>query len=142
MNYLAIIQLVIQWSGTIKTIIDTATSNEGLVAELEKLAGPIGSLISGLGSQLFPKASPTLQKVGAVIAAFDPNFTKWLQAAINSAGYTPALIVDGAYGPKTTAGVEWVQQKLGITVDGIAGKVTEATLKLFLTKLVPGVTQK
>ena len=66
---------------------------------------------------IFPKASPTLQKVGAVIAAFDPNFTKWL-AKINSAGYTPALIVDGAYGPKTTAGVEWVQQKLGITVDG------------------------
>lgn len=33
-----------------------------------------------------------------------------LQTAVNAAGYTPALVVDGIVGPKTTAGVAWLQQ--------------------------------
>jgi peptidoglycan hydrolase-like protein with peptidoglycan-binding domain len=52
---------------------------------------------------------------------------KAIQARINSYNYSPALIVDGTYGPKTVSGVEWIQVKLGFTgnnVDGIAGPGT------------------
>ena len=51
---------------------------------------------------------------------------KQVQAAINAAGYTPALTVDGGIGPKTTAGVKWLQAKKGLTQDGVIG---DATLK-------------
>jgi murein L,D-transpeptidase YcbB/YkuD len=142
MNYFEIIALVMQWGPTVANIFNEAVSNDGIVAKIEAEAAPIGNLISQLGSQLFPKSTKTLQTVGAIVAAFNPSFVKWLQGSINAAGYTPALRVDGSYGPKTTAGVEWVQKKLGITVDGIAGKVTEAALKTLVTKVVPGVVQK
>lgn len=47
------------------------------------------------------------------------------QKAVNEAGYTPKLVVDGLWGPKTDAGVKWYQKKLGVTADGLWGKGTE-----------------
>jgi peptidoglycan hydrolase-like protein with peptidoglycan-binding domain len=52
---------------------------------------------------------------------------KAIQARVNAYGYSPALVVDGTYGPETAAGVKWVQGKVGISLagqDGIAGPVT------------------
>ena len=48
------------------------------------------------------------------------------QTAINAAGYSPALTVDGSYGPKTAAGVKWFQSLHGLTADGIIGDQTVA----------------
>lgn len=55
-----------------------------------------------------------------------PNVVKQVQAAVNAAGYQPALVVDGAYGPKTKAGVIWFQRQHGLTQDGIIGDQTVA----------------
>lgn len=68
---------------------------------------------------------------GAIFGAnYDGNQTvvKEVQTAINAMGYTPALVVDGEYGPKTTAGVKWAQTKKGITSDGIIGDQTLSAL--------------
>ena len=48
------------------------------------------------------------------------------QEAVNALGYTPKLDVDGEWGPKTEAGVKWLQKKVGADVDGEWGQNTEA----------------
>lgn len=65
-------------------------------------------------------------------ANYDTNsdIVKQVQTAINKMGYTPALVVDGSYGPLSTAGVKWAQQQKGITVDGIIGDQTLTALGL------------
>jgi putative peptidoglycan binding protein len=49
---------------------------------------------------------------------------KQTQAAVNTAGYSPALVVDGILGPKTTAGVSWYQTQKGIPVTGAIDTAT------------------
>jgi peptidoglycan hydrolase-like protein with peptidoglycan-binding domain len=44
----------------------------------------------------------------------DSSTVKQVQTAINAAGYTPALTVDGVYGPNTAAGVAWLQAQKGL----------------------------
>jgi hypothetical protein len=52
------------------------------------------------------------------------------QEAVNSLGYAPPLDVDGEWGPKTEAGVKWLQRTVGATpVDGEWGPTTEAKYK-------------
>ncbi|MFF9646239.1 peptidoglycan recognition protein family protein [Kitasatospora aureofaciens] len=53
------------------------------------------------------------------------------QQAVNSLGYSPALAVDGAWGPLTAAGVRWLQGKVGVTADGLWGPGTEAAFKAY-----------
>jgi CHAP domain/Putative peptidoglycan binding domain len=49
------------------------------------------------------------------------------QEAVNGLGYVPPLAVDGEWGPKTEAGVKWLQSTVGATpVDGEWGPTTEA----------------
>lgn len=49
------------------------------------------------------------------------------QQAVNALGYAPKLDVDGEWGPKTLAGIKWLQRKVGATpVDGEWGPTTEA----------------
>ena len=57
---------------------------------------------------------------------------KQLQEALNDLGADPKLIVDGRYGPNTKQAVREFQSAAGIKVDGIAGPVTEAVIKLRL----------
>lgn len=68
--------------------------------------------------------------------AGDPNVTA-LQKELNRLGITDSqgnqLKVDGKFGPKTTAAVRRLQQRLGLTVDG---KVTPALLGK-LKKMTP-----
>ncbi|MGW0819806.1 peptidoglycan recognition protein family protein [Streptomyces sp. NPDC002845] len=54
------------------------------------------------------------------------------QEAVNGLGYTPALDVDGIFGPKTEAGVKWLQTKVGTTADGIWGPNTEAAYRAYI----------
>ncbi|MGY0057665.1 peptidoglycan-binding domain-containing protein [Streptomyces sp. LZ34] len=54
------------------------------------------------------------------------------QSAVNGLGYSPALAVDGIFGPKTEAGVTWLQAKVGATADGIWGPLTEAAYRAYI----------
>jgi putative chitinase len=58
-----------------------------------------------------------------------------LQQALNDVGAQPAITVDGRYGPKTTVAVKWFQTLAGVPVDGVAGDVTLAALKLKLSTI-------
>jgi hypothetical protein len=62
------------------------------------------------------------------MANYDTNtaVVRQVQTAVNAAGYQPLLTVDGAYGPKTIAGVKWFQKLHGLTQDGIIGDQTVA----------------
>ncbi|MBD0690792.1 peptidoglycan-binding protein [Streptomyces sp. CBMA123] len=53
------------------------------------------------------------------------------QQAVNDLGYSPALAVDGAWGPLTDAGVRWLQNKVGATADGLWGPGTESAFRAF-----------
>jgi putative chitinase len=61
--------------------------------------------------------------------------TRWLQQALDDLGYQPKLTVDGRYGAQTTAAVKWFQQIANVTVDGVAGDVTRAAMKLRLAAI-------
>jgi peptidoglycan hydrolase-like protein with peptidoglycan-binding domain len=136
MNTFAIIQMVVQWIGPVREAIDLAESNTDLVSKIKSLSAPLAQLLEGVGSELFPKAAPGLHIVGGVLAAFNPNYAKWLQGALNSTqNLNPPLVVDGVYGPRTRAAVEQVQAKLGLRVDGLAGQVTEAAIQALIAKL-------
>ncbi|MFI7411220.1 peptidoglycan-binding protein [Streptomyces sp. NPDC049627] len=54
------------------------------------------------------------------------------QSAVNGLGRTPALVVDGIFGPKTEAGVKWLQAKVGVAADGIWGPLTEAAYRAYI----------
>jgi putative chitinase len=58
--------------------------------------------------------------------------TLWLQKALNDLGADPPLTLDGLYGPGTTAAVKDFQKSAKIKVDGVAGEVTRAALRLRL----------
>lgn len=60
-----------------------------------------------------------------------------IQRAVNEMGYTPALDVDGINGPKTQAGVRWLQGRLGVTADGVWGPATEAAYIAYMEDDMP-----
>ena len=53
------------------------------------------------------------------------------QEAVNALGHAPKLDVDGEWGPKTEAGVKWLQKKVGAGVDGEWGHETERLFAAF-----------
>lgn len=137
MDFLAILQLALQYGPMIKSIIDEASTNDDIITKVRTIVSPV--LITALetqGAAAFPKAAPAIHILGGVIASFDPNVTKWLQKELNTIlALTTPLVVDGIYGPKTTAAVEQLQVKLGLKVDGIAGMLTQAAIQAIVTKL-------
>jgi GH24 family phage-related lysozyme (muramidase) len=58
----------------------------------------------------------------------NPAVIRQIQAAINALGYQPALVVDGISGGNTKAGIQWLQTRAGLTVDGIPGDQTLGAL--------------
>jgi putative chitinase len=71
-------------------------------------------------------------------AATVDDDTRWLQEALNDLGAQPPLVVDGRYGPATTEAVKWFQSVTNLKVDGIAGDVTRAMIRLRLGTLRGG----
>lgn len=133
---LSILQLAIQYGPTVKSIWDTASSNADAVNKITSLSKPLAVLLEQIGMNLFPKAAPQIHLVGGIIAAFDPNVTKWLQGSLNQLiKPSPGLVVDGQYGPRTAAAVEKIQAQLGLTVDGLAGQVTQAAIQALMVKV-------
>jgi lysozyme family protein len=58
--------------------------------------------------------------------------TQWLQAALNTLGSRPSLLVDGSYGRLTKAAVRAFQASHGLDVDGLAGPKTIAGIGVAL----------
>jgi peptidoglycan hydrolase-like protein with peptidoglycan-binding domain len=58
------------------------------------------------------------------------------QKVVNAAGYTPKLVVDNDFGPKTEAGVKWYQKKIGVTEDGLWGTKTEDAHETYTGKVI------
>lgn len=54
------------------------------------------------------------------------------QQAVNGLGYRPPLIVDNKPGPKTHAGITWLQHKVGATPDGQRGPNTETKYQAYI----------
>lgn len=128
---LSLLPSIIQLIPTISSAVETGVSVNSIGSLVQNPA--ILNVFQSLGTQLFPKAAPAIALAGSLIASYSPNYVKWLQGMLN-AYLKPAvpLVVDGSYGPKTTAAVEAVQTKLGLTVDGVAGDITTAALNALL----------
>jgi len=133
LTVLSLISTAVQVAGSVKGLLDQGgVSQQSLQATVPQIVPQLASI----GAALFPKVAPEMQVVAAASATFDPNVTKWLQAALNKLlTPSPNLVVDGVYGPKTREAVEAAQKKLGITVDGWAGEATQGAIQLALAKL-------
>ncbi len=87
-------------------------------------------------TELFETVWSAIGKNGASQVAWKTatasDDTRELQEALNDLGAEPALVVDGRYGPATEKAVEWFQRQANIPIDGNAGVVTQAALKLRL----------
>lgn len=65
---------------------------------------------------------------------YNNKYVKILQTKLNAHGYTPKLVVDGDFGWKTLAAVEWFQKRhkdihgVQLVVDGIVGPKTWGAL--------------
>lgn len=66
---------------------------------------------------------------------------KAIQARINAYGYSPALIVDGILGPRSAAGIKWIQARLSLVADGKVGPATCKKLWRDLVFWYSGVNQ-
>lgn len=120
-------RLAVTYGPIIQGIWNVATSNEDVVTRIRHAAAPVAQLIEEVGGQFYPGAKSELHMIGGLITSFDPDGAKWLQGSLNAYLGT-SLVVDGNIGPRTIAAVKEAQAKLGIVVDGLAGKVTQAAL--------------
>jgi Putative peptidoglycan binding domain len=123
------IPLIVEYGGRIKEIVATATSNADMATKIKALGGPVGNLLADIARLMFPNVESQLQ-IAAAATTWDPTYTRRLQDTLNKyLTPSPNLDVDGAYGPATKAAVELAQAKLGIDVDGWAGKDTKKGLE-------------
>jgi lysozyme family protein len=133
LTVLTLISTAVQVAGSVKTLLDQGGVTK---QSLQTTVPQIIPQLTEIGAALFPKVPPAMQVVAAASATFDPNVTKWLQIALNKlVSPSPNLIVDGVYGPGTREAVEAAQKKLGITVDGWAGEITQGAIQTALSKL-------
>jgi len=136
LDWLLIAQYAVQYGPLLKMAIDEAMSNDDLVTKVRKLAGPFAPLLEQIGGQLFPNVKPELHIAASVMAAFDPNITKWVQSSLNVlVTPSPNLEVDGLYGPLTRAAVSAYQTQLGLPADGWAGRLTQAAIDMAMSKV-------
>lgn len=132
LQYAPYIFQLLQAAPDLKTLIDRGATPDSI----RQLVPQLVPLLEQFGAHLFPKVAPELHTVAVVMTAFDPNVTKWLQGSLNKLlTPSPNLVVDGVYGAATRGAVEQVQTKLGLKVDGWAGKITNAAIALALGKL-------
>ena len=134
MNFLSLLPIIVSAAGTIKNIIDVATSNADIVTKIKSAVPSIVTVLDDYATQLFPKVAPQLRVAAAAMSAFDPNVTKWLQGALNAVDGAD-LEVDGLYGPKTRVAVEHFQAQHNLKVDGWAGNLTQGAIHLALANL-------
>jgi peptidoglycan hydrolase-like protein with peptidoglycan-binding domain len=133
LTVLTLISTAVQVAGSVKALLDQGGVTK---QSLQTTVPQVIPQLTEIGAALFPKVAPEMQVVAAATATFDPNVTKWLQIALNKLVTPgPNLTVDGVYGPRTREAVEAAQKKLGITVDGWAGEITQGAIQTALSKL-------
>ncbi len=110
---------------------NTFRSILGREATPEELVAPSRAPVTPTPTPTQPTTRPTL-KSGAT-----GDDVKALQTALNAAGYSPPLTVDGSFGGKTVTALKWYQSKNGLTADGVAGAGTWAKLE---PPTAPGAT--
>ncbi|MGP4104996.1 GH25 family lysozyme [Nonomuraea sp. KM90] len=79
--------------------------------------------LGGISTVVIPDGTPPLSVGSSGLPVSQ------LQQALNAAGRTPELDMDGDFGPRTEAGVKWLQRKASIAVTGVYGEETEAALR-------------
>lgn len=132
-----ILGYAVTYGPTVVAAWNEATSNDSFTDKVRKIAPPLAPLLEQVGSAAYPGAAPALHIVAGVIASFSPD-AMWLQKSLNiylGSDLAQPLVVDGVIGPKTKAAVKQAQAKLGLVVDGLAGKLTAAGLDYALSLL-------
>ena len=93
------------------------------------LQGKVGTGADGLwgpGTEAAYKAYTGGGSGGGSGGMTSVRSVKSQQYAVNGLGYSPALDVDGAWGPLTATGVRWLQSKVGVSADALWGPATES----------------
>jgi hypothetical protein len=102
----------------------------GFVAKVQAAyaaaSGPLPAWGVGLPASPIPNAKPVPVTSPAPTLSISD-----VQQILNAAGYRPALVVDGAFGPKTKDALARFQQSRGIHVDGTLSVLTLNALSSF-----------
>lgn len=131
------IPLILKYAEPVKEILDVAASNQEVVDKIKALSKPVFNILTEIGAKLFPDSADAIHVVGGAIASYDPNITKWVQGSCNEIlQLSPALDVDGIYGPKTRDAVKKLQEKFGLKPDGLAGRLTQAAIDSYFASKV------
>src|SRR5271154_2602513 len=78
--------------------------------------------VDGLGE---PEFELEYGSFGADLSA-NNDLLRQAQAKINVLGYTPALVTDGIWGPKTAAGIQWARTKFSLMGSGLDESLIQA----------------
>lgn len=114
---------------SLKTILDSSTTNEGILKGIKELAPKFMPMLESIGAAMFPKADKAIHAIGGIIASFDQNRVRWLQQSVNTLlPDEDDIAVDGIFGPQSLAAVEKCQALLGLKVDGLPGKITQLAI--------------
>ena len=96
----------------------------------EKTVSRSSPAVHGYGRPVYGSAGGGGGGGGAVKPITTIRTIRGQQEAVNGLAYAPPLDVDGEWGPKTEAGVKWLQRTVGATpVDAEWGPTTEAKYK-------------
>lgn len=129
----------------------TTGTTQKLTEVVQTVAPALVPVLEAAGAKQFPALASVLHVGAVALVSFHPNFTQWVQDALNRL-MTPdainaaiqtvspgskdnALGVDGHYGPKTTAVLKAYQKSQGLAVTGFADDAEQAIITYALSKL-------
>jgi peptidoglycan hydrolase-like protein with peptidoglycan-binding domain len=127
----------------IVTSIGGGILNNGIIKSAIPIVGAdIIKILEGVAEKQFPTVAPAIRAVVAAATVFNPNLTMWLQGFLNDQikPSTP-LVIDGIYGPATTAAVKEFQREHGLDPDGWFGTITREFVEDKLGVTPPPVPQ-
>jgi murein L,D-transpeptidase YcbB/YkuD len=127
-------EMLIQLLPLVLSAMNTIPQFQQAIHNASPTVQAIGNLAQ-LGLQMFPGIDNNLAAAAAASTIYDTVRVKWVQTALNVLGATPALEVDGQYGPLTTQAVKQFQTSKALEVDGWAGDLTHAALQAAISAL-------
>ncbi len=144
MNWLSFLPILIPLLQSVSQAWGSSTGNS-----LQKVGSIIAHApaelvdeLASLGGKLFPNLDPALHAAAAALLAAESHTgaASWVQGALNiaqSAGivkFGPALVIDGRWGPKSTAALKALQTHLGLPVTGMFADAEFQALNAILAK--------
>ncbi len=144
MNWIGLLPLLVPLLQGISQAWGSATGNS-----LQKVGSIIAHApadlvneLASIGSALFPKLDPALHAAAAALLAAESHTgaVSWVQGALNIAqaakviSFGPALVIDGRWGPKSTAALKALQTHLGLPVTGMFADAEYSALNAILSK--------